>query len=52
MLTAPALDAQSLLGIPLGLLAATLAVPLVVVAIIFWAAERQRRIDRAQGFES
>jgi putative solute:sodium symporter small subunit len=52
MLTAPALDGQSLLGIPLGLFAATLVVPLIVIAIIFWAAERQRRIDRAQGFES
>ena len=52
MLLAPALDADSVLGIPFGLFGATLVVPLVVIAIIFWAAERQRRIDRAQGFES
>ena len=52
MLLAPALDADSVLGIPFGLFGATLVVPLVVMAIIFWAAERQRRIDRAQGFES
>jgi hypothetical protein len=39
------------LGIPFGLFGVTLVAPLVVIAIIFWAAERQRRIDRAQGFE-
>jgi putative solute:sodium symporter small subunit len=52
LLLAPALDAQSVLGIPFGLFGATLVVPLVVVAVIFWAAERQRRIDRAHGFEN
>jgi putative solute:sodium symporter small subunit len=52
MLLAPALDADSVLGIPFGLFGATLVVPLVVIAIVFWAAERQRRIDRVQGFES
>jgi putative solute:sodium symporter small subunit len=52
MLFAPALDGNSLLGIPFGLLGTTLIVPLVILAIIFWAAERQRRIDRAHGFEN
>jgi putative solute:sodium symporter small subunit len=52
MLAAPALDADSVLGIPFGLFGVTLVAPLVVIAIIFWAAERQRRIDRAHGLES
>jgi putative solute:sodium symporter small subunit len=52
MLAAPALDADSVLGIPFGLFAVTLIAPLGVAAVIFWADERQRRIDRAHGFES
>jgi putative solute:sodium symporter small subunit len=51
MLAAPALDADSVLGIPFGLFAVTLIAPLGVAAVIFWAAERQRRIDRAHGLE-
>ena len=51
MLAAPALDADSVLGIPFGLFSVTLVAPLVVIAIIFWVAERQRRIDRAHGLE-
>jgi len=52
MLAAPALDTDSVLGIPFGLFAVTLIAPLGVAAVIFWAAERQRRIDRAHGLES
>jgi putative solute:sodium symporter small subunit len=52
LLAAPALDRQSVLGIPFGLFAVTLVAPLAVLAVIFWAAESQRRIDRAHGFES
>jgi putative solute:sodium symporter small subunit len=50
VLSASALDAGRVLGIPSGLFGATLAVPAFVLLIIFWAAERQRRIDRAHGF--
>jgi putative solute:sodium symporter small subunit len=50
VLLAPMLNAGSVLGIPSGLFGASLAAPGVVLLIIFWAAERQRRIDRAHGF--
>ena len=50
VLLAPALNASHVFGIPLGLFGATLAAPAVILLIIFWAAERQRRIDRAHGF--
>jgi putative solute:sodium symporter small subunit len=50
VLLAPALDTSRVFGIPSGLFAAPLAAPIVVVLIIVWAGERQRRIDRAHGF--
>ena len=50
LVLAPALDIGSVLGIPFGLLGVTVIVPLFVLVVIFWAAERQRRIDRAHGF--
>lgn len=50
MLLAPTLDGDRVLGMPFGLLAVTLVAPLFVVLVIFWAAERQRRLDHAHGF--
>jgi putative solute:sodium symporter small subunit len=50
VLSAPALNASRVLGVPSGLFGASLAAPGVVLLIIFWAAERQRRIDRTHGF--
>lgn len=47
---APALDASNIAGIPNGLFAGTLLVPLVILLLIFWSAERQRRIDERRGF--
>lgn len=47
---APALDASNIAGIPNGLFAATLLVPVVILLLIFWSAERQRRIDERCGF--
>jgi putative solute:sodium symporter small subunit len=52
MLFAPLLNAGMLGGLPFGMLVTTLLVPAFVVIVIFWAVERQRAIDRAQGFES
>lgn len=49
MLSAQALDVGSVGGIPNGVLAVTLLVPLVVVLLIFWSAERQSRLDRTLG---
>lgn len=49
MLSVPGLDVGSVAGIPNGLLAATLLVPIVVLLLTFWSAERQGRIDRAHG---
>jgi putative solute:sodium symporter small subunit len=51
MLAAPVLDTDSVLGIPFGLFGVTMIVPLGVIAVIFWAADRQRRTDRAHGLE-
>jgi putative solute:sodium symporter small subunit len=51
LLAAAALDRQSVLGIPFGLFGVTLIAPLAVLAVIFWTAESQRRIDRAHGLE-
>jgi putative solute:sodium symporter small subunit len=50
LLAAPALDRSSIAGIPNGLLAATLLVPIVILLLIFWSAERQRRIDHGHGY--
>ncbi len=50
VLFAPALDANSILGIPFGLLAATLVAPTIIVFLIFLSAKRQRLIDRARGY--
>jgi len=47
---APALDASNIAGIPNGLFAGTLLVPLVILLLIFWSVERQRRIDEKRGF--
>jgi len=47
---APALDASDVAGIPNGLFAGTLLVPIVILLLIFWSAERQRRIDEKRGF--
>lgn len=47
---APALDASAVAGIPNGLFAATLLVPIVILLLIFWSAERQRRIDQRLGY--
>lgn len=49
MLAVPALDAGTTAGIPNGLLSATLLVPIFVLLLIFWSAERQSRIDRTLG---
>jgi len=49
MLLAPALDNNNLVGIPVGLLAATLIAPAFVLVLIFRSAARQRQIDRARG---
>ena len=50
MLLAPTLDTSSLLGMPFGMLAVTLVAPLFVVLLIFWTAERQRRLDQAHDY--
>jgi putative solute:sodium symporter small subunit len=47
---APWLDAGNIAGIPNGLFAATLLVPIVILLLIFWSGERQRRIDRRRGY--
>jgi putative solute:sodium symporter small subunit len=39
-----------LFGIPLGIFAATFVAPAIVIVVIFWAAERQRRLDHAHDF--
>jgi putative solute:sodium symporter small subunit len=47
---APSLDAGNLAGIPNGMFAATLLVPVVILLLIFWSCERQRRIDQRRGY--
>jgi putative solute:sodium symporter small subunit len=47
---APSLDTANVAGIPNGLFAGALLVPVVVLLLIFWSAERQRRIDERHGF--
>jgi hypothetical protein len=47
---APSLDAGNLAGIPSGMFAATLLVPVVILLLIFWSCERQRRIDQRRGY--
>lgn len=50
MVLAPALDGSSLLGIPLGRLAAILVAPAIVLILIFRSAARQRQIDQTFGY--
>lgn len=50
MLLVPTLDGAVMLGMPFGLLAAILIVPVFLLVLIFRSATRQRRINRASGY--
>lgn len=47
---ASALDRSAIAGIPNGVFATTLLVPVVILLLIFWSAERQRGIDQRRGY--
>ena len=49
ILFARTLNTDDVAGIPSGLIAATVAVPMFILLLIFWSAERQRRLDGAHG---
>jgi putative solute:sodium symporter small subunit len=46
----PALDQHSLMGIPLGALVASAALPVALSLFLFWLFARQDAIDRRHGF--
>jgi len=47
---ASALDRSAIASIPNGMFATTLLVPIVILLLIFWSAERQRGIDQRRGY--
>lgn len=51
-LAAPALDGYSFLRFPLGLFLAVQGTVAGIIALIFWAAARQDRLDRRHGLTS
>ena len=50
ILFARTLSTDGVAGIPSGLIAVTVAVPMFILLLIFWSAERQRRLDGAHGY--
>lgn len=50
MLFARTLNTDGVAAIPSGLITVTVAVPIFIILLIFWSAERQRRLDGAHGY--